>query len=662
MIAEKSTTKVRENLGGDKIKMGFDEESIIHLMGVMTDLYSDAELAVIREYSTNAWDSHREAGNKAPIEVTTPSSLSPVFKVRDYGVGLSVNDIQEIYSKYGASTKRDSNDQVGMLGLGCKSALAYTPQFTLVGIKDGVRCQVSVSRDERGAGTMTVVDTSSTDEPNGVEISVTAKRHNEFDKKARNFFKFWPEGTVRINGTVPKRFEGKKLNDNLYLVKNDDSYSYSYTRGTNHVVMGGVAYPVNDEEGDFNTELGYGNSLVAFVGIGDVTFTPSREALQYTPNTMATLKRILADFEQDAKTATQKDIAAAKTPKDAIKTMTEWHEILPSRFYTGATYTYKGKKLPSVFKRYKGDKRDYDKQIMVTAKDSYVYSAVSNYWEIPARSWASTVWVENYTPAKLSAAQKKKMQQWSDENLDFEPGQYVLMDGYSIDSIKDWIDSKTIVDYEATIKPIKLPKQQTTKFGRKAGAYRGYENGSYRSEIVADEIDTSKPLYYVMGDYYSASGYFELLNNEVGDYTLITLPSNRVTKFERDFPCAIKCEDAAKALFEKWEKGISADDLAALHMHWKGLSSNYTNIDPAKVKDPELKKAAKVAQRDVENLLDSYNNFAAAGLRPTEAKALANPLRKYPLFDSYQMRTANLKDHMYLYLNAVYAARKKGDL
>ena len=42
-----------------------------------------------------------------------------------------VEDIHSIYSQYGESTKRGTNAQNGMLGLGCKSALTYTNQFTM---------------------------------------------------------------------------------------------------------------------------------------------------------------------------------------------------------------------------------------------------------------------------------------------------------------------------------------------------------------------------------------------------------------------------------------------------------------------------------------------------------------------------------------------------
>ena len=74
------------NLGvAGRTAMTFDENSIAHLMSVLTDLYSDKPLAVIREYSTNALDAHRAAGNTAPIEVTLPSTLHGAGRHRLHG-------------------------------------------------------------------------------------------------------------------------------------------------------------------------------------------------------------------------------------------------------------------------------------------------------------------------------------------------------------------------------------------------------------------------------------------------------------------------------------------------------------------------------------------------------------------------------------------------
>ena len=75
----------RSNATGQATRMSIDESATAHLMDVLTKLYSDPELAVLREYSTNAWDSHIAAGVKRPIEVTLPTRFNPILTIRDYG-------------------------------------------------------------------------------------------------------------------------------------------------------------------------------------------------------------------------------------------------------------------------------------------------------------------------------------------------------------------------------------------------------------------------------------------------------------------------------------------------------------------------------------------------------------------------------------------------
>src|SRR5664279_1326601 len=98
------------------VAMSIDPQGMAHIMGVLTNLYSDAPLAVLREYSTNARDAHQAAGVDRPIEVSLPTALDPTLRVRDFGVGLSEQDILGIYARYGSSTKRGSDEQVGRSG------------------------------------------------------------------------------------------------------------------------------------------------------------------------------------------------------------------------------------------------------------------------------------------------------------------------------------------------------------------------------------------------------------------------------------------------------------------------------------------------------------------------------------------------------------------
>ena len=101
-------------------------------------LYSNKIKAIIRELSTNALDSHRAAGTvDTPFEVHLPTILEPYFSVRDYGTGLTDQEIESIYTTYFESTKTNSNEYIGALGLGSKSPFSYTDNFTVTSVKNG---------------------------------------------------------------------------------------------------------------------------------------------------------------------------------------------------------------------------------------------------------------------------------------------------------------------------------------------------------------------------------------------------------------------------------------------------------------------------------------------------------------------------------------------
>ena len=121
------------------VAMSIDPQGMAHIMGVLTNLYSDAPLAVVREYATNARDAHQAAGVTRPIEVGLPTALDPTLRVQDFGAGLSEQDILGVYARYGCSTKRDSDEQVGAFGLGSKSAFTLAQQFVVTSVHDGCR-------------------------------------------------------------------------------------------------------------------------------------------------------------------------------------------------------------------------------------------------------------------------------------------------------------------------------------------------------------------------------------------------------------------------------------------------------------------------------------------------------------------------------------------
>lgn len=281
-------TKTNHHVGNviEDIAMSMRSEDFAHIASVLNNLYSDPIAAVVREYSTNAWDSHVMAGYDRPIEISLPSAERLEFVVQDYGLGLNVDDLRNIYAMYGASNKRHTNDVAGMLGLGSKSGLSYAEAFTIVAVKGGVKTVAMSTKDEHGVGVIKVLDTVGTDEPNGVRITIPVERHDvdDFHYAAHNIFQFWEPGTVLIDGEAPElpkwRATALRLDewDHTFLVRNDAGLDRSY------VIMGNVGYPVPD------ADVGRSSyRFVARLNIGDVSIPPSREEVQFTPHTKATL-------------------------------------------------------------------------------------------------------------------------------------------------------------------------------------------------------------------------------------------------------------------------------------------------------------------------------------------------------------------------------------
>lgn len=91
-----------------------------------SSLYQNPIRSIIRELGCNARDAHVAAKNPEPWVLSLPTALSPEFAVKDYGTGLSHEEVMQIYTTYFESTKTNSNDFVGALGLGSKSPFSLS--------------------------------------------------------------------------------------------------------------------------------------------------------------------------------------------------------------------------------------------------------------------------------------------------------------------------------------------------------------------------------------------------------------------------------------------------------------------------------------------------------------------------------------------------------
>lgn len=335
---------------GDTIEMGISQDGIQHLMSTLTNLYNDPQLAVIREYYTNGLDSHVEAGQTQPVDVYLPTRDNPMYVVRDYGIGMSVNDIKTIYSKYGASTKRNTNDQVGAYGLGCKSALTDAEQFTLTAVKDGIKVTAIIGKAASGANTIDILSPRNVDEGNGVTVTIPVKEVSSFNTKALDFFRFSDPSKVRINGHAP---ESVLANSDFLYTDSEGTKIYTqkntgWRNPTFKVIMGDVPYEFSVDEAEqvvrrIKTKFDINQSKLSayfVVPIGAVDLTPSREGLRYTDKTKALVDKVFGLYIEHIRAAAYAEIDATEKRHEVYGVITKWANILDKE-----TTLWKGEKV-----------------------------------------------------------------------------------------------------------------------------------------------------------------------------------------------------------------------------------------------------------------------------------------------------------------------------
>ena len=249
------------------------------------NLYSDPELAVVRETICNAWDSHIKAGKtNIPIKATYDGEN---IVVQDFGTGIPHEDIPLIYGVFGGSTKVLDDTQTGGFGLGCKAPFAITESFTVQNIHDGVKGIYTCIRsdpDNNGLPSIRTIVKVPTDESNGITVTIPY---------SDNY------GETRINSLIEDviKFGGILANDNedieLPIEKEFTIFERSATDPYLLVRYGNVTYPIDIKKvlpkRDPN-KFDFGDITVVFEAKPNtLSIAPSREGLVYDEKTVDTL-------------------------------------------------------------------------------------------------------------------------------------------------------------------------------------------------------------------------------------------------------------------------------------------------------------------------------------------------------------------------------------
>lgn len=298
-------------------------------------LYTNKIRAVLREIGCNAVDAHALNGQQAtPIEVKLPNRLDNQFYIRDFGPGLSHDQIMHLYSTYFDSTKQASDDFIGGFGVGSKSPFAYTDSFTVVSRQNGVERVYAAFVNDEGMPTIaTMNEATPTTEANGLMVGFPVRPEDfyTFESEARDVYAaFKVKPNVLGVSMQLSAYASKPVVEGVATLSGEN-----HRRGELQLNMGGVRYPLNaftEKLRNTSVELStkaqwlYQQSVEVDVPIGSVSVAASREALQYDKKTMANIPGIIDAAAQrclDHLQSTLHSVPKTLSPVDRAKKLQE---------------------------------------------------------------------------------------------------------------------------------------------------------------------------------------------------------------------------------------------------------------------------------------------------------------------------------------------------
>lgn len=336
-------------------------------------MYANPIRAICQEVMSNARDANREAGRgDVPITVKLPNQWDENISFKDQGPGISPDRMENVFIKYGNSTKRSDNIQTGGFGLGAKTPFAYSDTFTIVTTTDEddgrYRRTYIALIDKTQLGAMSEVSCEKLENDEGttgtcITMGVEKKDRSAFAQYVRQIASHWK---VRPNiegwqGTWQWNEDGKSIKSgNGWKLTNDGSNTLIIIDGIPYTLRLDALFTENTKDADdklIRQLLSSGARL--YFDVGELTVTASREDIDYQEDTIkkikAKAKLAIAEFRKEVdstiKGATDLWDASIKWSKvdynhrryiivpkwNGIELLT--HSIQPKAQYTGPNNT-----------------------------------------------------------------------------------------------------------------------------------------------------------------------------------------------------------------------------------------------------------------------------------------------------------------------------------
>ena len=290
----------------------------------MSGIAKDKVAYPVREVCANAWDASR-----GEFEVHLPTWVDMTFRVRDFGPGLSHAQVRDVYTRMFQSTKNDDNDQVGGLGLGCKSPFAYlitgglgntaasgAGSFNVTSYQQGTANYYVMSLATNGRPKWAQIGTAPTSEQDGLEVSFAVRNQDRerFHIAARDIlWSFSPRPSINLSNPWDEPIIARQAPGWTQYDPSSVPFHGPIVR------MGCVSYPI-DPAAVGLTDWPWRYAPIMFdAEIGSLSVQASRESLSSDQRTIDTLSACLKKFEIDYIADFQAEVDAQPTYLAAVE-------------------------------------------------------------------------------------------------------------------------------------------------------------------------------------------------------------------------------------------------------------------------------------------------------------------------------------------------------
>ena len=644
MLVTKSQYNVTGDMPGQTEEMIIAPEALEHIMDALSDLYSDKVKAIVREYTTNALDSHIISGQTKPVVVNTPSRMSPKLVIQDFGSGMSKQTLLDVFRQYGQSTKRNNNLEAGRLGFGAKSAFAYTDQFTVETVKDGHCCQLIMSRNARGAAEMNIAFEYATEEPNGVTVTIPVPIYDisEVERAVRSFGNFAAPGTILIDGVLNSRpSDWNKVGENLYTAPN---HSYQ-----DAIVMGNVAYPVELFK---NQYYRYNRpTVIAFVEMGEIDFPPSRESVKMTPHSINTINQIEKYLEDCVREDIQKKISDKSTRSEKVSAFiaaTHWQSLVPNiQQQFNPLLSELCEKTEHLEYRLPYNIQDQHDRLRNWGSDTPV--KMRNWYELTSKVDNEFYAVTDFPENKVKRSDAKKIihkySEYQGKTVTFfENSESDLKDLFPKWKVISWNDVKDVVVPKAP----RVKKTGTKKdvADREYGKRRGHTVHNRRMSPSERPLKVTGPVYYASQ---TEMNVVDLKRGPRGDYKFFYVIPSQQENFKKKYPEASHLPTYMRERREQIRRHVKSSASAKRGIEWTGGSMEYYvgKLDLAKITNKDFLEKYHYSKTG-EKWVKLHFGYLETGRKFSDEVS-----NNYPLLRALGNYDDITKEHAILYINMI---------